>query len=244
MSVVERSTNTILRSIGFEFNKPIASSDLNVEQSILLNNIIKFMNGKLTNSSLKMTVDEYTDSKPNITITGLKYCVVDASGNVYYGHIEPSIVIKYPGTPASGSIYKLYAYWRAVELTPSSTVYAYGVRTNASQSSIVETTTTNNILDDNLNEEVSNRKGLEITFVAVANGSSAPSLSGWSSAVQVATITLKSDKSSTITHVVPASDVDEHIENTMPHYFMDDATRYKYGFSVSNDHMILNYEEV
>jgi len=247
MAVIERKTNTLERSVGFEFNKPIASADLNESQSILLDNVIKFLGGKLTNSTAKITLDDFTDNKPGLTVKGIRYCVVDASGNVFYGYSTPNtMILTYPGTVLANNTYKIFAYWRSVDLTPDSIVYEAGIRANANQPSIVERTTTNNIKDANLNIEVSTRKGLELTFVVVSGSGSAPTLSGWSSGVLIANVTIASDKSSVITNTAPASDIDEHIESLLPHYFMSGNKKYRYGLSVneSTNHMSFNYEEV
>lgn len=245
MSVNERKTNTIIRSVGFEFNKPIASADLNEAQSILLNNIIKYLNGNLSAGTAKFTIGEFSDNDSGITITGIKYCVTDYNSNVYYGYLNPSMNISYPNGLTSGKVYRLFGYWRAIEINPSTTVYVNGIRTNENQPSIAETTATNNILDPDLNEEVSNRKGLELTFIATAN-STAPELSGWSEGVLISTMTVRSDNTTLLVNNDPASDIDNHLESEMPHMFTDkdSNTRYRYGLSVSNDHMIFNYEEV
>lgn len=213
MSVVERKTNTILRSVGFEFNKPVASADLNESQSLIINNILEFMSGKIDPSTLKLTINEFTDSATGITVTGARFCVIDANSNAYFGYIAPNTVLTYPGTPAVGSEYDIYAYWRAVELTPASTVYLNGIRANASQPSIVETTTTNNILDTNLNEEVSNRKGLELTFVVVASGDTAPTLSGWSAGVKISEVKIGTEGSEITNTTSPMDDSSEQLND-------------------------------
>lgn len=244
-TVNERSTNTIERSVGFEFNQPISSADLNEMQTILLNNMINFMNGKVEASSAKISIDKFTDNHPGITITGIRYCIADSAGTVYYGAIAPSVRIVFPGTVAVGNAYKIYAFWRIVELTPASTVYKDGIRSNSSQVSISESVTPNNILDDNLGIEVSVRKGLELTFIAVLASSAAPSLTGWNR-VLCADVTIKDGNYSSVINADPASALEDHINAELPHRFKSGNKTYKYGLSINEttNNAVFNYEEV
>lgn len=244
-TVLERSTNAPIRSVGYEYNKPVASADLNEAQSVIINSISGFLNGKLNANEARIGIEGFTDNNgTGIIVTNIKYAVCNSNNVVFLGSINPSMILKYPGSPQVGSSYDIYAYWRTLDLDPSSTVYTNGIRTNSSQTSIVESTTPNNILDVNLNEEVSVRKSIEFTFVVVIHNSAAPTLSGWSSAVKISTVTLGSGLAPTLVNAVPASSIDEHLKSEMPHVFTDGSTLYKYGLSVVNNHMVFNYEEV
>lgn len=227
MSVVERKNNTIIRSVGYEFNKPISSSDLNESQTILLSNIIKYLEGVIAPGTVKMTIDKYSGDYKGINITGIRFCVVDNNSEVYYGYINPSLNIEFPNAK-SGNQYNLYAYWRSIEITPDTIFYTNGIRTNDQQSSIVETTATNNVKDSNLDEEVSNRKGLELTFVSVLSNESTtvevPVLDNWSSGVLIATIKT-SDNLSSISNTTPAFShlADESIHHLVDSKLLDDS---------------------
>lgn len=198
MSVIERTTNIPMRSVGFEYNKAVASSDLNELQSISSDNIIEYLDGDIPNNTLRVVIDDLVDNKPGITVKGFKYLVSDINGVKYYGHISApdGIVLSYPGTPASGSEYNIYAYYRTLDADGSDTVYVNGIRTNSSQASISEVVTTNNIADPILGD-ISIRKSLEFTFVV---STSAVSLTGWSNAVKIASVVLNEDLESDITN--------------------------------------------
>lgn len=41
-----------------------------------------------------------------------------------------------------------------------------------------------------------------------------------------------------------SNDIDDHITEELPHVFTDDGTKYRWGLSVKNGVLMMNYEEV
>ena len=188
MPVYENHTNAPIRSVGYEFNRPLASSDLNESQTILSDNVIQYLNGVKVANKLQIALTDTTITSSSVTVNSLRYCAVDSNGVAFFGSIAPSVALDLPTASTDSDI---YGYFRVVTLTPSSTVYLNGIRANASQASITETTTTNNVLAYGMEDEgeVSNRKSVEFTFVVVAQGGTAPTLSDWSTGTKIAELT-------------------------------------------------------
>lgn len=189
-TTIERRTNTLLSKINYTYNKPVSSSDLNESQAIALENVIKYLVGDIPASTLDISVASFSGSTTGLTIKSFKYLCRDDSNHYFYGSVTQDIFLGLNGA-VSGNNYELYAYFRSLELDKDSTTYLNGIRSNEYQSGLTETTTPNNIFDDLLNEQVSTRVGLELTFFFRNNDvAGPPTISGWSTPVLVANVTL------------------------------------------------------
>lgn len=189
-TTIERRTNTLLSKINYTYNKPVSSSDLNESQAIALENVIKYLVGDIPASTLDISVASFSGSTTGLTIKSFKYLCRDDSNHYFYGSVTQDIFLGLNGA-VSGNNYELYTYFRSLELDKDSTTYLNGIRSNEYQSGLTETTTPNNIFDDLLNEQVSTRVGLELTFFfRNSEVAGPPTISGWSAPVLVANVTL------------------------------------------------------
>lgn len=216
-TTIERRTNTLLSKINYTYNKPVSSSDLNESQAIALENVIKYLVGDIPASTLDISVASFSGSTTGLTIKSFKYLCRDDSNHYFYGSVTQDIFLGLNGA-VSGNNYELYAYFRSLELDKDSTTYLNGIRSNEYQSGLTESTTPNNIFDDLLNEQVSTRVGLELTFFfRNSEVAGPPNISGWSTPVLVANVTLDtSTGKATISNKNPdINDVVDSIESEL-----------------------------
>ena len=196
ITLVERSTNAPMRSVGYGYNEALASSDVNEDQTIMIKNAVQFFEEKIEKGTARFSLPfkKFTGSSNYVGIPYFKYQICDANGVDYYGMVNTGktqsncpVKLAYPSDATTP--YKIWIYWRLVTLDTSSTIYKFGLRSNTYTSGITEETTPNNIMDPTLNKELSIRTGIEFTLtVTSASVNSAPSLSGWQSGVLAGTV--------------------------------------------------------
>jgi len=187
-TVIERRTKSLFNKLSFIYNKPVSSSDLNEMQDIMTENIVRFNIGTLDDSTLKMTITNAEGSANGISINQLKYICKDENGLYFIGGIDDQILLRWNSSrPSQVTTFYVYGYWRSVVLDSESSIYKNGIRANAYQAGLTEQTVDNNIFDNLLDEEVSVRQGLELTFF-LSTDSTGISISDWSSPVKICEI--------------------------------------------------------
>lgn len=155
--------------VEYAYNHPIASSDLNEVQSIFTSKLSS-LNG-LNNTGLQLKwskVDNQTIRISDLFINSLYSSNI--SSNFQTSVTDVAIDIK-SLTVSSTNKYTLSIYYRLREVNSTSKIYKNGIRSSGLETSSIKTVspadqdTPNNIFDSELNEEVSTRVIVELTFV-------------------------------------------------------------------------------
>lgn len=189
MAVVERSTNIPIRAVGYEYEKPLASSDLNEAETIITNNVAALFHDNNYRATFYVRPDSIRCTKKYISdgvyefefTPAFSYKILDRStGKYYIGRMDGSYgSYKVSNSDISTNSVHLFVYWRFVQVGPYDRVYYHGCRENEFVT-YNEVITSNNIIDPELGEELSVRDSIEFTFVLMSDhAGSIPKPDGW-----------------------------------------------------------------
>jgi hypothetical protein len=194
---------TNVHRINYEFNKALSSSDMNVMQTNIVESISKFLFKTITDPSESIfkidtygfTVDNATDV---LNIYGLKYFILDNDLRYNINEIDPITLKINLNTHNSNYNTKIYAHFRTTVFTEDNAlIYHFGLRNNSYNTFNIESTESafrdtgvSKIVDPNLEEQITSRLVIELTFYA---NPTPRTLVGWSNAIEIGSITSQSN---------------------------------------------------
>lgn len=147
-------------SVEYTFNKPIASSDLNEVQSIISSKISS-LNG-IAGTGVQIGWLRLDNKSIRITSIYINHPTLNFQTTI--SNVAIDVISK--ATKNDSSPYQLHVYYRLREVDSKSKIYKNGIRSSGvSTISPTDEEITNNILDPKLNEEISTRVVVELTFV-------------------------------------------------------------------------------
>jgi hypothetical protein len=194
--------NTNVHRINYEFNRAVSSSDLNITQSIINNNIATYLiNNKGTNYFRSRSVNSQiilNGSNVSLEIPEFKFILINNNAMYCFRSFLSNLLKISLGSitsiPVNG--WNIYCHYRDVYFTyQSGNVYINGLRNNSYNTFNIESNPTydsTKIIDSNLNEEVTSRNVIELTFYASASATPQVLGNNWSNGQLIGNVIEKS----------------------------------------------------